>query len=105
MAIETEPGRTGTTGGGGPRGGARVRPWWARPGLHTAIVGAVVGYAFGHWLGNLSTSGYPQASVGGGSPDSNDTPIVLGYLFLVIGWLAAMGVFNDLVRLMTGKRL
>ncbi len=105
MAIETEPGRAERTGGGEPHGPARARAWWARPALHTAIIGAVLGYAFGHWLGNLITSGYPQAATGGGSPDSNDTPIVLGYLFLVIGWLAGMGVFNDLGRLMTGKRL
>src|SRR5262252_7455891 len=103
MAIETEPGKAGRTGGGEPGGAPQVRAWWARPALHTAIIGAVVGYAFGHWLGNLITSGYPQAATGGGSPDANDTPIVLGYLFLVIGWLAGMGIFNDLGRQMRGR--
>ncbi|HUJ06287.1 MAG TPA: cbb3-type cytochrome c oxidase subunit I [Streptosporangiaceae bacterium] len=103
MAIETEPGRTGTGGEAG--GAAPVRAWWMRPGLIAAIIGAVIGYAIGHWLGNLITHGYPQAATGGGSPDSNDTPIVLGYLFLVIGWLAGMGVFNDLGRLMAGRRV
>src|SRR5579859_6114339 len=98
MAIETEPGRAGRTGGGQP-GAARVRAWWARPAIHTAIVGAVAGYAFGHWLGNLIASGYQQV----GTADANDTAIVLGFLFLVIGWLAGMGVFNDLFRLMTGR--
>jgi cytochrome c oxidase subunit I len=99
MAIETEPGRTGRTGGGEPGGAARVRAWWARPGILTGIVGAVIGYAFGHWLGNLIASGYQQIS----TADANDTAIVLGYLFLVIGWLAGMGIFNDLGRLMTGR--
>ncbi len=102
MAIETEPGRTGT-GGGAPAGGVRTRAWWMRAGIITGIIAAVIGYAFGHWLGNLITSGYPQAATGGGSPDSNDTPIVLGYLFLVIGWLAGVGVFNDLGRLVVGR--
>ena len=31
-----------------------------RPAIHTGIIGAVVGYLFGHWLGNLIASGYPQ---------------------------------------------
>src|SRR5215813_10924238 len=103
MAIETEPGRAGKTGGGEPSGARPVRAWWARPGMHTAIIGAVAGYAFGHWLGNLISSGYPLSLPGGGQPDTNDTAIVLGYVFLVIGWLAGMGVFNDLGRLMMGR--
>ncbi len=104
MAIETEPGTSGRTGGGEPAGQPAARPWWMRPGILAGIVGAVAGYAFGHWLGNLITSGYPQAATGGGSADSNDTPIVLGYLFLVIGWLIGLGVFNDLVKQVTGRR-
>src|SRR5215475_5628544 len=103
MAIETEPGRAERTGGDEPTGTAGTRAWWARPAMHTGIIGAVAGYAFGHWLGNLITSGYPLVLPGGGQPDSNDTPIVLGYLFLVIGWLAGMGIFNDLGRLMRGR--
>src|SRR5215831_15872573 len=103
MAIETEAGRTGRAGGDAPGGAASVRAWWARPGLHTGIVGAVAGYAFGHWLGNLIASGYPLSLPGGGQPDTNDTAIVLGYVFLVIGWLAGMGIFNDLGRQMAGK--
>ncbi len=75
------------------------------PAVHTAIIGAVLGYVFGHWLGNLITSGYPQAATGGGSSDTNDTPVVLGYLFMVIGWLIGLGFFNDLFNQMRGKRL
>src|SRR5215470_1104586 len=99
MAIETEPGTTGRTGGGEPGGAAQVRAWWARPGLLTGIVGAVIGYSFGHWLGNVIASGYQQIP----TSDANDTAIVLGYVFLVIGWLAGMGIFNDLGRQMAGK--
>ena len=35
--------------------------------------------------------------------DTNDVAIVLGYAFGVIGWVAGLGVFNDLGRLMLGK--
>ena len=31
--------------------------------------------------------------------------IVLGYAFLIVGWLIGLGVFNDLVRQMLGKPL
>ena len=105
MAIETEPGTSGRTGGGEPAAQPAARPWWMRPAIHTAIIGAVAGYMLGHWLGNLITSGYPQAAAGGGSPDTNDTPIVLGYLFLVIGWLIGLGVFNDLFNQVIGRRI
>ena len=105
MAIETEPGTVGRTGGGEPSGRASARPWWMRPAMHTGLLGAIVGYAIGHWLGNLITTGYPQAATGGGSADSNDTPIVLGFLFLVIGWLIGLGVFNDLFNQVTGRRI
>src|SRR5579875_2407238 len=85
MAIETEPGTTQHPGGGQPAGGAARRPWWMRPAIHTGLIGAVIGYAFGHWLGNLIASGYQQV----GTSDQNDTAIVLGYLF----------------KLMAGRRL
>jgi cytochrome c oxidase subunit 1 len=44
-------------------------------------------------------------ATGGGAADSNDEAIVLGYAFLVLGWLAGLGVFNDLVRQMLGRPL
>ncbi len=74
MAIETEPGTIQQPGGADPGAPGPVRAWWMRPAVHTAIIGAVVGYAFGHWLGNLITSGYPQAGTGGGSPDVERHP-------------------------------
>jgi cytochrome c oxidase subunit I len=101
MAIETEPGRLQHPGSGEPAGGAQTRRWWQRPAIHTGLIGAVAGYAFGHWLGNLIASGYQQISFA----DANDTAIVLGYLFMVIGWLIGLGVFNDLVTHMRGKPL
>src|SRR6266516_4711674 len=104
MAIETEPGTIQQPGGAGPGASGPVRARWMRPAVHTAIIGAVAGYLFGHWLGNLIASGYQQVLSGAGQPDVNDTAIVLGYLFMVIGWLIGLGFFNDLVSLMRGRR-
>jgi cytochrome c oxidase subunit 1 len=72
-----------------------------RPGILTAVAGAVIGYAFGHWLGNYLASGYQQLPLS----DTNDTPIVIAYVFMVIGWLIGLGVFNDVFNQMRGKRL
>ena len=101
MAIETEPGTSGRTGGGEPAAQPAAKPWWMRPAIHTGVLGAIVGYAFGHWLGNVIASGYQQRS----TSDANDTAIVLGYLFLLIGWLIGIGVFNDLVNGAIGRRV
>jgi cytochrome c oxidase subunit 1 len=72
-----------------------------RPAVHTGLIGAVLGYLLGHWLGNFLSSGYARNALS----DMNDFPIVLGYVFGTIGWLAGLGVFNDLGRLMAGKPL
>ncbi len=98
MAIEIE--REVTPAGAGPAG-RPARPWWMRPAFHTGIVGAVAGYFFGHWLGNFLSSGYPQNPLS----DTNDIPIVLGYLFATLGWLAGLGVFNDPLLQMAGKKV
>ncbi len=99
MAIETQPESAQAPGGREPGGTAKRRAWWLRPAWHTAIIGAIIGYAFGHWLGNFIGAGYQQVA----SSDDNDFAIVLGYAFLVIGWLIGLGVFNDLIRQMLGK--
>jgi hypothetical protein len=78
-----------------------LRPWWLRPGAHVGVIGAVVGYILGHLLGNFLSSAYAQNALS----DSNDVPIVLGYAFGTLGWLAGLGVFNDLGRQMLGKPL
>jgi cytochrome c oxidase subunit I len=99
MAIETQPESAQAPGGREPGATPKQRAWWLRPAFHTALIGAVIGYAFGHWLGNFLASGYQQVS----TADGNDFAIVLGYAFLVLGWLIGLGVFNDLVRQMLGK--
>src|SRR6516162_9704568 len=89
MAIEVQPERAEPTG----RPEVAARPWWLRPGVHTGLIGAVAGYFLGGWYARSSLS------------DTNDVAIVLGYAVGVIGWLAGLGVFNDLGRLMLGRPL
>ena len=103
MAIETHQDRVEAAGSGPPLGGPGgvLRPWWLRPGVHVGMLGAVIGYILGHLLGNFLSSAYQQNALS----DSNDIPIVLGYAFGTIGWLAGLGVFNDLGRQMLGKPL
>jgi len=103
MAIETQPERAHGAGGSG-QASRRQRPWWMRPGIHTAIVGAVIGYLIGHLLGNVLESSnaateYPNLALS----DSSDWPIVLGYALGIVGWVAGLGVFNDLLRQMAGR--
>jgi cytochrome c oxidase subunit I len=99
MAVEARPESAQTPGGREPGTTPRERSWWLRPAFHTAIIGAVIGYIFGHWLGDFIAGGYQQSA----SSDDNDFAIILGYAFLVIGWLAGLGVFNDVFRQMVGK--
>src|ERR1700751_5422252 len=103
MAIETHQDRVDPAGTGPPLGGPGgvLRPWWLRPGVHIGVIGAVIGYILGHLLGNFLSSDYARNALS----DANDVPIVLGYLFAVIGWLAGLGVSHDPVRLMLGKPL
>jgi cytochrome c oxidase subunit I len=99
MAIETQPEKAYEPGGRDPDGPKPARPWWLRPAIHTALLGAVLGYLLGHWLGNVIAAGYQQVTEG----DLNDLAIVLGYALATMGWLAGLGVFNDLLVQMTGR--
>ena len=104
MAIETTPGADRVQPAGGEPGSpAGRRAWWARPAVHTGLLGAVVGYLVGNWLGHLVQS--TSANFAQGLSDTRDWPVVLGYLFGTVGWLAGLGVFNDVFRLMAGKPL
>jgi len=99
MAIETQPESAQAPGGGDPGATPKQRNFWLRPGIHTAVIGAIIGYIFGHWLGNFIGSQYQQV----GTSDDNDIAIVLGFSFLIIGWLIGLGVFDDLGRQMLGR--
>src|SRR5690242_2063626 len=98
MAIAAQP-ETHQPGGGAPVPGPARRSWWQRPAIHTGIIGAVIGYLLGHLLGNFLGSGYLQLSLS----DNSDLPIVLGYVAAVLGWLAGLGVFNDILRQIAGR--
>ena len=97
MAVEIQPGSDRIQPVG--EGPESARPWWLKPAFHFGLIGAVPGYFLGHWLGNFLSSGYANLALS----DSNNIPIVLGYAFATIGWLAGLGVFNDLGRLVVGK--
>jgi len=103
MAIETQPEMAQGAGGGVPQGSARPRPWWLRPAIHTALLGAAVGYLLGHLLGNFLTGAGASQYQNLALSDSSDWPIVLGYLLAIVGWLAGLGVFNDIGRQMIGR--
>jgi cytochrome c oxidase subunit I len=99
MAIEIQPESAQQPGGHEPGEPRKARPWWLRPAFHTALIAAVIGYFLGHLLGNWIASGYQQI----GTSDDNDFAIVLGYAGGTLGWLAGLGVFNDVVRQMLGR--
>jgi cytochrome c oxidase subunit 1 len=104
MAIEATPGADRVQPvGGGPGGPAEVKAWWRRPAVHTGLIGAVIGWFIGNWLGLQVAS--TSANFAQGLSDVKDWPVVLGYVFGTVGWLAGLGVFNDLLRLMAGKPL
>jgi len=99
MAIEIQPESAQQPGGREPGAAPTARPWWLRPAVHTALLGAIIGYLIGHLVGNMISSGLQQI----GTSDDNDMPIVMGYLFGIVGWLGGLGVFNDTFRQMLGK--
>ncbi len=107
MAIETEPGTVQRPGGHEPLASRPPRSWWMRSGWHTGLLLAIVGYAFGHWLGNYwatptatSPATYQQIA----ASDTHDFAIALGYLFMVLGWLIGLGFFNTLFAQMLGRK-
>ena len=104
MAIEATPGADRVQPvGGEPGGPAEVKAWWRKPAVHTGLIGAVLGWLLGNWLGWQVQSA--SGNFAQGLSDVRDWPVVLGYVFGTVGWLAGLGVFNDLFRLMAGKPL
>jgi len=101
MSIEIDQTKAQQPGGPPPHALKQARAWYMRPNAGTAVIGAVAGYFFGHWFGNAISYGYQQGS----TSDQNNLSIVLGYLFLTLGWLVGLGVFNDLFRLMIGRTI
>jgi cytochrome c oxidase subunit I len=107
MAIETRPASeterppvpTGAPAGPTSPPPTTGRPAWMGQHLGTALIGAVGGYALGHWVGNLIASGYINV----GSSGQNDVAIVLGLAFGVLGWMLGIGALNYPLAKMIGR--
>src|ERR1700690_1515542 len=81
-----------------PRPRVRRLPMWLGPHLGRALVGAVGGYALGHFLGNSIASGYANVQGDG----QNDVATVLALSIGVVGWLAGAGMLDYPVAKMFG---
>ncbi len=80
-------------------------PWTQRPGwmsqhLGTAIIGGVLGYLFGHWLGNAISGNYAYIVNSG----QNSTADALALIFGVVGWLLGIGALNYPLTKLTGRQ-
>lgn len=73
-----------------PGARARRRPAWLSQHIGTALIGAVAGYALGHWLGNVIAGNFAHIQATG----ENDVAIVLGLVLGVVGWLGGIGALN-----------
>ncbi len=79
---------------------SRRRPAWLSQHLGTALLGGIGGYALGHFIGNNIAAGYLQTS---GASDLNDTAVVLGLSFGVLGWLLGCGALNYPLAKIVGR--
>ncbi len=75
------------------------RPAWLSQNLVTALILMVAGYAFGHWIGNVISSGRVWVTTAA----ENDAAIVLGLLFGVVGWLLGIGALNYPLAKLIGR--
>jgi cytochrome c oxidase subunit 1 len=66
------------------------RPAWLSHHAGTALLGAVAGYALGHFAGNVIAAGQTVVKDTG----ENNVAVVLGLSFGVLGWLAGAGMLN-----------
>jgi len=82
-----------------PRTSIRRRPGWLGPHVGRALAGAVGGYAFGHWVGNLIAAGYINVQGNG----QNDVATVLGLSIGVVGWLAGAGMLDYPLARIVGR--
>ncbi len=80
-------------------------PLTQRPGLFsqhlgTAIIGAVLGYALGHWMGNAIASHYPYIANSGQNAIADALGLILG----VAGWLLGIGALNYPLAKLAGRQ-
>ena len=92
--VSPEADRPSPDGVPGPGGGAPIFC-----GVSSAASSATrCGHLLGGYLTGTGNGLYPNVALS----DSEDWPIVLGYVAGIIGWLAGLGVFNDILRQMAG---
>ncbi len=89
----------------GEASGTSRAPWTQRQGwlsqhLGTAIIGGVLGYVFGHWLGNAISSNYQYIANSG----QNAIADALALIFGVVGWLLGIGALNYPLAKMVGRQ-
>ena len=78
------------------------RQGWLSQHIGTAAVGAVGGYLFGHWVGNVIASNYPTVN-GSAANGANDVAVVLGLSIGVFGWLLGIGALNYPLAKLIGR--
>jgi cytochrome c oxidase subunit I len=103
MTMSAEQATTAVVSGGSAST-KRPTSWTQRPGwlsqhLGTAIVAAVLGYVFGHWMGNYIASSYDYVANNG----QNTVADALGLIFGVVGWLLGIGALNYPLAKMVGR--
>jgi cytochrome c oxidase subunit 1 len=95
------PASAADAGPGAPSDGRRrgPRPAWLGQHVGTALLGGIIGYAVGHWLGNVIASGYDNVQGSG----QNDVAVVLGLALGFAGWLAGIGALNYPLSKLVGR--
>ncbi|MHB8295220.1 MAG: cytochrome c oxidase subunit I [Acidimicrobiales bacterium] len=67
----------------------------------TGLIGMIVGFVIGHYVGVAIAGNYPQVQASG----QNDVAVILGFIFATVGWLAGLGVLNYPVAKLVGIEL
>ncbi len=75
------------------------RPDWLRAHLGWAVVGAVVGWFFGRYIGDLIAGSWPVSQ----DTTMNNVAVVLGLSFGVLGWLVGIGGLTYPLLKMLGR--
>ena len=75
------------------------RPDWLKPHMGWSVVGAVVGWFFGRYVGDVIASGWPVVQ----NTTQNNVSVVLGLSFGAIGWLVGIGGFTYPFMKMLGR--
>ena len=83
------------------RGEVSRRPAWLGQHAGTAAVLAVAGYAFGHYIGNVISTGRAYL----GTAAESDVSIVLALVFAVVGWLLGSGALNYPLAKLVGREV